>query len=179
MNKVKIYTAQRMSKRMADEMVLEAQMLVRTCENYGFIALNPVFDEEVKPIHAPYPYPSNLEEYWYRDKKMIREADIVLDYATNNQSDGANKEIGYSRWCLWKPSVRVWIGPGAMISRIEDDLVVPTLKEAMELITEKWGTYQKLGAWRKAMWERCYIPWLDEQLKINRRYNCNIQLEVL
>ena len=180
MEKIKIYTSQRMTGRMCDELVNEANMLVRTCENYGFKALNPVKEENVVSSHVILnAAPERLQEYWARDKQMIKEADILLDYATQNKSDGSNKEMGYARYCLWKPVIRVWDGPGAMISRIEDDVVVPTLGEAMQVITERWGTYTKLGAWRKALWERCYIPWLDEQLKMNRRYQCGVQLQII
>jgi hypothetical protein len=180
MEGIKIYHSMRMTGRMCDELVNEAHMLVRASQEYGFIALNPVIEEKVKFAHVPLnASPERLEEYWKRDKAMIREADIVLDYATHNQSDGANKEIGYSRWCLWKPTVRVWSNPGGMISKLEDDLVVPTLGEAMQLIVEQWGTYPKLSAWRKEMWERCHKPWLEEQEKMNRRYQANVQLEVI
>jgi hypothetical protein len=101
---------------------------------------------------------------------MIREADVLLDYKTQNMSDGSNKEVGYNRFCLWKPTVRVWTGKGALISRIEDDLVIPTLAEAMDIINEKWGTYEKLGVWREEMWNRCYKKWYSYQMELMDRY---------
>ena len=101
---------------------------------------------------------------------MIRESDIVIDYMTMNKSDGSNKEVAYNRFCLWKPTVRVWNGAGGLISRIEDDVVVPCLIDAIHLINEKWGTYEKLGAWRKEMLERCYPKWLEYQRSLQTRY---------
>jgi hypothetical protein len=173
----------RMTGRLCDELVKEAEMLVRTCDNYGFAALNPVIEEKVEPAHEPLKAgsygPHVLENFWRRDKEMLREADVVLDYDTQNRSDGVVQEIGYSRYCLWKPTVRVWTGPGGAISRLEDDLVAPTLAEAMQTILQQWGTYEKLRVWRQAMWQRCYMPWLDEQLKMNRRYQCGINLGVI
>jgi len=180
MNEIRVYTAQRMTGRYQDEMRAEADMLVRAIRNYGFIALNPVIEENIPLLHELLP-PSpteKLEAYWRRDKEMIREADVLLDYDTQNHSDGANKEVGYSRWCLWKPTVRVWSGPGGAISQIEDDIVVKTLPEAMSLITTKWGTYAQLAIWRKEMWGRCFHRWLGYQVDMNRRYGMTTRLEI-
>ena len=166
------YTCQRMTGRMCDEMLVEAQMLTRVLGNYGIKALNPVLEEHIPNEHILLPNvpQETLERYWKRDKEMIREADVLLDYLTQNLSDGSNKEVGYSRWCLWKPTIRVWSGKGALISRIEDDIVVPTLLDAIEVINDKWGTYEKLGAWRTEMIERTYPKWLAYQRKLQTRY---------
>ena len=172
-NKVSIYTCQRMTGRFCDEMRQEADMLVRVLDNYGFKVLNPVIEESVPYKHELLENVNStkLETYWRRDKEMIRESDILLDYRTQNASDGSNNEVAYSRWCLWKPTVRVWEGKGALISRIEDDLVVPDLLGAMALISDKWGTYEKLGAWRDEMMDRCYKKWIDYQVGLDRRYH--------
>lgn len=170
---IKIYTACRMTGRFKDELVAEANMLCDALKARGFEPLNPVLEEKVESTHELLAGvdPIVLEHYWRRDKQMIRDADIVLDYQTQNKSDGANKEVGYSRWCLWKPTVRVWDGGGALISRIEDDLVVPTLQEALDLIESQWGTYEKLGAWREEMGARSFTKWLSHQQELNKRYS--------
>lgn len=172
MPKIKIYTCQRMTGRLCSEMYQEAQMLKRTLENYGFEVLNPVIEENVPNVDQLLEQVnfSKLENYWKRDKEMIRESDIVIDYMTQNKSDGSNKEVGYNRYCLWKPTVRIWNGPGGLISQIEDDIVVPTLAEALILINDKWGTYEKLGQWRMDMWTRCYPKWLNYQRELMTRY---------
>lgn len=176
---IKIYTCQRMTGRYCDEMRQEAEMLKRTLQNYGFEILNPVLEEGVPNEHillenVP---EERLQFYWKRDKEMIRESDILLDYMTQNKSDGSNKEVGYNRFCLWKPTVRVWVGPGGLISKLEDDIVIPNLVDALTLINDKWGTYEKLGEWRMNMLNRCYPKWLDYQRELLQRYGiCNTTL---
>lgn len=171
-NAIKIYTAQRMTGRFMDELVVEAHLLTRVLANYGFVALNPVLEEKIPSKHEILPIGEveTLTRYWNRDKEMIREADILLDYETINQSDGVNMELGYARWCLWKPTVRVWSGLGGSISRLEHDLVTPTLTEALQNIQTRWGSYEKLATWRVDIWERSFPRWLSYQQSINERY---------
>jgi len=180
MNPIKIYTCQRMNGRFMDEMRSEADMLVRTLGNYGFIALNPVIEEQVPYIHdlLAVGNPETLHKYWRRDKGMIREADILLDYNTEGKSDGTNNEVAYARYCLWKPVVRVWSGPGGAISRIEDDIVVPSLYDALRFIKQQWGTYEQLGAWREAMWRGSFNRWMDRQKELRQRYGMDTKIVV-
>lgn len=169
---ISIYTCQRMTGRMMDEMVVEAQMLVRMGAERDFKVLNPVLEEKVPMVHEilPMTLQHTLEEYWKRDKEMIREADITLDFHTQNMSDGSVNEVGYSRWCLWKPTVRVWSGKGGLISRVEDDLVVGSLELAFDIIQERWGTYDKLAKWRTEMLEKSYPKWVAYQRSLQTRY---------
>ena len=175
---ISAYTSQRMTGRMCDEMRVEADMLVRVGQNYNIKVLNPVIEEGI-----PYEHTSlenvpqeTLEHFWRRDKEMIRESDVVIDYLTMNMSDGSNKEVAYSRWCLWKPTVRVWNGKGGLISRIEDDIVVSTYIDALILINERWGTHQKLGQWRYSMLTRCFPKWLEYQKSLFKRYEMDKNL---
>lgn len=169
------YTCQSMTGRMCDEMIVEARMLERVLGNYGIRILNPVLSELAyipnEHILLPNVPTDVLEKFWYEDKRMIREADIVIDYKTQNKSDGSNNEVGYNRFCLWKPTIRVWEGPGALISRMEHDIIVPSLIEAVELIQEKWGDYEKLGKWRTEMLNEKYPRWLAYQRELQTRYD--------
>lgn len=169
--KIKIYVCHRMTGRYKDELCAEERLTRQALEAQGFIVLDPIAAEGVADVHELLDGATNLESHWKRDKAMIREADLILDYETMGRSDGANKEVGYTRYCLWKPVVRVWSGPGGSISRLEDDVIVPTLAEAVAIIEERYGSYEKLGAWRSEIWDRCFIPWLNEQRKINQRYD--------
>jgi hypothetical protein len=174
MSQICCYTCQTMTGRMCDEMIVEARMLERTLSNHGIRILNPVLAElDIIPnehIVLPHCSPETLEAVWKADKRMIREADIIIDYKTHNKSDGSNNEVGYNRFCLWKPTVRVWEGPGALISRMEHEVIVPTLNEAMELIHEKYGDYDKLRAWRIEMLNRCFPKWAHHQVELMSRY---------
>jgi len=179
MSRIKIYTAQRMTGRMQDEMRYEAEMLNRVLANHNFECISAVLEENIPYLHEPLAdVPAErLQTYWKKDKQLIREADLVLDYQTQNKSDGANKEIAYARYCLWKPVIRVWNGPGGLISQMEDDMVVPTLTDAMAVILNDFGTYEKLGQWRRDMWNRCIGKWLDYQVSMNARYGSPISVE--
>jgi nucleoside 2-deoxyribosyltransferase len=174
---IKAYTCQSMTGRMCDEMIVEARMLERVLGNYGIQILNPVLAElDIIPnehILLPPVSAELLEKVWREDKRMIREADIVIDYKTHNKSDGSNNEVGYNRFGLWKPTIRVWDGPGALISRMEHDVIVPTLNDAIDVITERFGTYEKLGAWREEMLKRSFPKWLDYQQELIERYSMN------
>lgn len=176
--KISIYTAMRMTGRRNDEVRKEADMLVRALGNHGFICLNPAIEENI-------PYNSDviegisqetLQRYWTRDKELIREADVVLDYFTQNASDGANKEIAYARFCQWMPVVRIWNGRGALISRLEDDVVCDSLQSALSTIKDRWGTYEKLEAWRGDMLKRCYPKWCEEQEERLWRYKNAVRI---
>lgn len=168
------YTCQTMTGRMCDEMIVEARMLERTLNNHGIRILNPVLSElDIIPNeHIVLPHCSNelLEKVWKQDKVMIREADIIIDYKTHNKSDGSNTEIGYNRFCLWKPTIRVWDGPGALISRMEYEFVVPNLQEALRVIEENFSTYEQLKTWRLSMLSRCYPKWEKYQRELMVRY---------
>lgn len=170
---IKIYICHRMTGRKNSELVEEAAYTKQMLEARGFVVLDPILEEKITADNKVCVVtPVVLETYWRRDKELIRDADIILDYNTQGQSDGTNNEVGYARYCLWKPVVRVWAGPGGAISRIEDDVMVPTLAEALDLITVQYGTYEKLRDWRTAMWDRCFIKWIEEQKKMNARYEC-------
>ncbi len=177
MERIKIYVAHKMTGKMQDELVREAEYTTRTLTNYGFDILDPIIEEGVKDVHEPLVQVSSdqLERYWRRDKIMIKEADLVLDFQSCNTSDGVNKEIGYARFCLWKPVVRVFPKCGINISRIEDDAVVETLPDAIAFIQEHYGDYEKLRVWRQIMLNRSLEGWMAEQAKMNDRYGVKYQ----
>jgi len=174
------YTCQSMTGRMCDEMIVEARMLERVLRNYGIRILNPVLAELAfipnEHVILPHVPTDILEKFWKMDKVMIKEADVIIDYKTQNKSDGSNNEIGYNRWCLWKPTVRVWEGPGALISRMEYEVIVPTLNDAIDVINDKWGSYEKLGAWRTEVLKRSFPKWIDYQKSLLERYGMDKDL---
>lgn len=173
MDKIKIYIAQGMSGRMQDEMRRDADMLVRVLGEYGFEALSPVVEENIPYVHEPLIQLSEeqLKRFWKRDKELLRDADILLDYMGCNKSDGVANEIGIMRFGLWKPVARIWPNaPKICISQLEHDVIVDTLSDALKIIQERWGDYEKLGKWRKEMLDRCFASFLHEHHKINNRY---------
>jgi hypothetical protein len=179
-SKVKIYTSQRMTGRECIEMRVEADMLERTLTNHGYEVLNPVIAEGIPYTHEILKAnPETIEQHWKRDKEMMRDADILVDYQTNNLSDGTNKELAYTRFCLWKPTVRIVRPGGFAISKLEDDIVVESLNEGIRIIGEKFGSYEKLANWRRDMLTRCFDSWLSEQTKMNKRYGISVIKELV
>lgn len=179
--KIKIYVAHRMTGRYQDELVQEAALTTRVLTNFGFEVLDPIIEEKIQSVHEVLGSgtvgPHLLEQYWRRDKEMIRDADLLLDYNTHNKSDGAITEIGYTRFGLWKPVIRILPQGGFAISRLEHDFVTETLVEAVALMVDKFGTYEHLRKWRQAMWDRCFAKWFDEQMKMNKRYGVIIGIQ--
>ena len=175
--KVKIYCAAAMSGRMQDEMRCDADMLVRVLINHGFEPLSPVVEEHIPYVHEPLKQTSEeqLRRFWARDKEMLHDADILLDYMSCNKSDGVSNEIGLMRYGLWKPVVRVWpSAPKFNISQIEHDVIVESLADAIAVIKDRWGDYKKLGSWRKAMLDRCFGKWVGQHHEMNARYGVHV-----
>jgi hypothetical protein len=167
MSKLKIYSAQPMTGYMQDEANQIARMLVRVGNEYGFEILNPVLEEHLPDVHEPLTQVSKerLEKFWKRDKEMMQDAHIVLDYMSANKSDGVNKELGYSRFFMWKPTVRVFPKMGINISGIEDDLIHDTLVDAFAAIKQRWPDKHSLLMWRVQMLARCVPKAVMLQIK--------------
>jgi hypothetical protein len=107
----------------------------------------------------------SLGRFWHDDKDLIRRAHVVLDLSGPAKSEGVAHEIGFARYFLWKPVVRVWPGLGASIARLDDDVVVSSADEAAEVIRAKWGTPWKRLKWRFALYNRCRISAFISELK--------------
>lgn len=174
--KIRIYVAHAMTGKMKDELVAEARITTQALEAAGYEVLDPITEEHIDNVHEPLVQLSaeQLERYWRRDKEMIKEADLVLDYKACNRSDGVAKELGYARFCLWKPVVRVFPGMGINISRIEDDIIVDTLEDAIQMIGIKFPNYEAFREWRQEMWDRCFFKWVAEQNRMNERYGVKV-----
>jgi hypothetical protein len=161
-----IYTAKAMTGRSGDEMLRESYYNKGFLEARGFEVLDPVLVEGVgfsaDPLHNP---EEQLREYWKRDKVMIRKAHVLLDVTGSSPSEGKAHEVGYARYCLWKPVVRICPNLGPSVAWFEDDVIVQNLDEAAKVILERWGTAELRIAWRSEMLERCLGKWQQYQLE--------------
>ncbi len=178
---IKLYICQPMTGLYCDEILAIAEMLQRVCNNYGFVLLSPIFRERIPRVHELLTPASKAEllSNWKGDKTMIKDADVVVDFMGLGKSNGVNNEICYARYGLWKPVVHVWPNMPLNISQLEGDAHCESLIEAMELITHDWGTFAKLGNWRQAILARSFLPWLQEQHKINGRYGIRSNLGIM
>lgn len=160
-----IYTAKSMTGRSGDALIREAYFNKGYFEARGITVLDPVLVEDVQAGTDPLNNPlDQLTEYWKRDKEMIRSAHVLLDVTGQSNSEGKAHEIGYARYCLWKPVVRICPRLGPSIAILEDDVIVENVKEAADVILERWGTPALRLEWRTAMLDRCFKKWQQYQL---------------
>ena len=167
---IKLYLARGMTGRIKEDVVQEAFLDKDFLEKAGFTVLCPVMEEGVEPTKQVLRSSRQLmETYWPRDKAMIREAHIVLDMTPHLNSEGVKHEVGYARYSLWKPVVRVFptgkLPIKSSVAHFEDDAVVDSQIEAIEYILREHGTRWKRFIWRIKMLNRCLPKWLKYQFQ--------------
>ncbi len=166
MRPIKVYAAQRMTGRFCDELLAEAQMVSAKLEAAGFSVLSPVIEEGVPNKHTKLVNTmGRLRQYWRRDKEMLNEAHIMLDFNSQGKSDGVNVEMGYVRFYMYKPLIRIYPNLGLTISRIEYDCVTDSIDSAIKIMVERWGTRHKLLMWRMRMLIRCLPKIVGAQVR--------------
>ena len=156
---MRVYVARAMSGRVMEDVVNEATNDRGIFRFYGIDPLDPVAEEGVKKkkkkLQSTY---KAMVKFWKRDKEMIREAHVLFDTTPGMKSEGVAHEIGYARYFLWKPVVRVYkdgiLPPKSSIACFEDDLIVGSLDEACRRSLEKWGTPSKRFKWRLSLYFR-------------------------
>jgi hypothetical protein len=159
-----------MTGRDQSEMVDLAKKAKKLFNGFGIYVYDPVLEEHVQSVKSPLvdkPL-SLLKDYWTRDKDMIRKANVVVDLTPEMKSEGVAHEIGYARYGLWKPIVRVYCEgskPASLIAIFEDDLIVHSLEEAAVQIKKYWGTWPRRLMWRISLFNRCFPRWCWYQLK--------------
>lgn len=167
---MKLYLARAMTGRQKKDVVKEAELDFKFFGSAGFDVLCPVLAEKVKNetgiVQAT---KQQMDIFWKRDKEMIREAHIVLDMSPLAPSEGVKHELGYARYCLWKPIVRIF-PPGklplrASVAFYEDDYICDSHIEAIEYIFRVHGTLFKRFKWRFKMLNRCLLRWLQHQVR--------------
>jgi hypothetical protein len=157
---VKIYLARGMTGRNKADVVLEANADRLFLESAGFKVLDPVSAEGVKAENKLLQSTKqDMDTYWKRDKQMIEEADVLFDMSPHLKSEGVAHEIGYARYFLYRPIVRVYPLGGvpnrASVVWFEDDLLVDSLEEAIEYVLRVHGTLRKRLMWRIQLYLRC------------------------
>lgn len=159
---IKTYHAQKMTSRDQVEMVALAKKAKKIFEGAGITVFDPVLEEHIKATHEPLiDKPLNLlKDYWKRDKEMIRKADVLVDLTPELKSEGVAHEIGYARYFLYMPIVRVFLNgstPASMIAIFEDDLIVHSLEEAAVQINKYFGSWSKRFLWRIGIMNKSYL----------------------
>ncbi len=166
---VKIYLARGMTGRIKKDVVREANQDKEFIEKAGLMGLCPVAEEGVKPTQSVLQSSKALmKSYWPRDKAMIREANVLFDMSPHLNSEGVKHELGYGRYCLWKPVVRVFpagnLPISASVSFFEDDFICDSLIEAIEYVYRVHGSWLKRFNWRLRMLNRSLLKWIMFQI---------------
>ncbi len=167
---MKIYLARSMSGRVKQEVVNDATADKKFLEKAGFCVLCPVISEGIEVSKEILQANKKaMTFFWARDKEMIREANVVFDMSPDRKSEGVAHELGYARYSLWKPVIRVYptgkLPPPASVAFFEDDYICDTLVEAIEYSLRMHGTLYKRIKWRVKMLNRCLLKWITNQIK--------------
>lgn len=144
------YTAIAMTGKNRKEICEIDAYATNVLKHHGIIVLSPVAKEHVTPEDKPLVQVSEeiLEKLWKDDKAYIRQAHVLLDLSGFSISEGVRHEIGYSRYALFLPTIRIHPKLGISVARLEDDLICETVEEAAVLIAEKFGSRWKRVKWR-------------------------------
>ena len=162
---LKIYYAKAMTGRTGQDLLSEAREIQWLSWLFEVEALDPVIAEGVK--EGAHPLANDLDHlnmYWQRDKEMVRDAHVLIDTTGPAKSEGVAHEVGYARYCLWKPVVRVYEGLGPSIARIEDDYIANSLPEAIKFAKANWGTKSQRIFWRVKMLAKSLPKFIKYQL---------------
>ncbi len=166
---IKIYPCRSMTGRVKEEVVQEAIADKEWFEKAGLTVLCPVIAENVQPTKQVLCSSKKaMDKFWPRDKEMIREAHVVVDMTPGLKSEGVAHELGYSRYALWKPVVRVYpekkLPIPSSVAWYEDDYICDSKEEALEYILRVHGTLFKRLNWRLRLLNRCLLKWLFYQV---------------
>jgi len=167
---LKIYCARSMTGRIKEDVVKEATSDKFYFEQWDFTILCPVISEKVESTKQTLVSSRKaMEEYWPRDKSMIREANVVFDLTPELKSEGVAHEIGYARYALWKPVIRIYrngkLPLKSSVAHFEDDYLASSLEDAAGYVDSHYGTFWKRLKWRLSLLNRCLLKWMWYQLK--------------
>ena len=159
---IKVYIAHAMTGRPGTDVVAESEKALEAFSKFGIGVLDPVTAEKVKPskktINTTY---SVLDGYWKRDKEMIREAHVLVDITPERKSEGVAHEIGYARYHLWKPVVRVYpkgqVPSNLSVAYFENDFIVDDMEVAARYIERMYGNWFKRFIWRIQLYRRSWL----------------------
>lgn len=149
------YVAHAITNRTGRDLNTESRITDEILKAYGIIGLDPVLLEHIPDTDEIVPNRPDTDglTIWQGDEKAIRDSHVLLDITPEMKSEGVLWEIGYARFFLWKPVIRVY-KPGSsphMAMVFKGDAIVYSLEEAAQIIQERWGTVEKRREWRLEM----------------------------
>ena len=152
---VRAYVAHAMTSRTGNVLWSESESVLNVFSKYHISVYDPVIIENIPRIDEPVPNKPGKDglHAWNNDKLAIRRSHVLVDVTPELKSEGVHRELGYSRFFLWKPTIRVY-KPGSdphMVTIFEDDVITFSLEDAAQIINERWGTWPKRIIWRLKM----------------------------
>jgi len=159
-----------MTGRIKEEVVVEAVKDKEQLEKAGFKVLCPVTEENVASTKEVLRSSKKaMDQYWPRDKAMIREADIVFNMSPHLSSLGVIREYGYARYYLWKKVISVFpkgqLPIKAAVCYYEDDFVTDNFELAIEDALKTHKTRYTRILWRLHFWPLAMIKHNIDKLK--------------
>lgn len=165
MSRLRIYLAKPMTGRTGHDLLTEAFNAQNLAREWDVQVFDPVMYEDVpnttEPVKAS---PKDLGAYWQRDKELIRASHVLIDQWGEAKSEGTAHEIGYARYHLWKPVIRVYPGLNVSVARLEDDVIASNLAFAFFEAVNRFGTPWKRLKWRAQLLNRCLLNYLKIRL---------------
>lgn len=149
------YVAHAITNRTGNELWKESTITEIVLRRNGIKAIDPIVIEGLPRTDEPVPNRPDAggDIIWRRDKKAIRDSHVIIDITPESKSEGVLRELGYARFFLWKPVIRVY-KPGSephMATVFEDDVIAYSLDEAAKIIIDRWGNWPKRIFWRLKM----------------------------
>lgn len=159
---MKIYTAQAMSGLKKSDVVKKALKDKKFLEAFNITVLSPVIAEGVENTNETLmATKGQMDVFWFRDKQLIREANVIFDMTPGAKSEGVAHELAYARYFLWKPIVRVYpkgkMPPVSSVAYFEDDLIVDNLTDACVEAKRRWGSLVSRFKWRLNMYRKSLV----------------------
>lgn len=155
-----VYAARSMTGRIKEEVVAEAKVDKTLMEKAGITVQCPVEKESIPSTkQVLLSSKKSMLDYWPQDKRMIEKSHVLFDLTPERKSEGVAHEIGYARYFLYRPIVRVYRGGklpvSSSVAYFEDDYVTDSLESAIAFTMKEYGTRYKRIKWRLKLYLRC------------------------
>jgi hypothetical protein len=153
------------------KMVRRSRSLVALGATYGVTVISPVLEESVREIPGALTPDDQyqLHRFWKRDKEIIRNRDgkgahVVLIDRADHKSLGCEREYGFNRHFLWKPTLCLMRRHGYSVAKFEDDRIFADADAAFAYIARNYGTHMQRIRWRLRMLIRSLPGFVIDQI---------------
>ena len=163
------YIAHPITGRTGKELNEESRRTEVILKRYGIKVLDPILIEKLPSTDTCVPNRPDQDGsvLWKEDEAAIRESHVLINIAAELKSEGVLWELGYARFLLWKPIIRIY-KPGSnphMASIFKGDVIAFSLEEAAYIINRRWGTWSKRIMWRIKMLSRSLPKFIWRQIR--------------